>query len=105
MSTAKIRKIVTTVESTYLEMGQTIDPPTRRAASVAVIENPFAGEYVENLEALMVIGEELGDLLGRKCVEALGIEPSQAESYGKSAMVGENGELEHAAAILHPRLG
>ncbi len=52
MSTAKIRKIVTTVESTYLEMGQTIDPPTRRAASVAVIENPFAGEYVENLEAL-----------------------------------------------------
>lgn len=105
MSTTKIRKIVTTVESTHLEMGQQIDPPTRRAASVAVIENPFAGQYVEDLEALMVIGEELGDLLGRKCVEALGIEPSQAESYGKSAMVGENGELEHAAAILHPRLG
>ncbi|MFK8080608.1 MAG: amino acid synthesis family protein [Granulosicoccus sp.] len=105
MSTAKIRKIVTTVENTYLEMGQTIDPPTRRAASVAVIENPFAGEYQEDLDALMVIGEELGDLLGRKCVEALGIEPSQAQSYGKSAMVGENGELEHAAAILHPRLG
>ncbi|MFK7994392.1 MAG: amino acid synthesis family protein [Granulosicoccus sp.] len=105
MSTAKIRKIVTTVENTYLEMGQSINPPTRRAASVAVIENPFAGEYQEDLEALMIIGEELGDLLGRKCVEALGIEPSQAESYGKSAMVGENGELEHAAAILHPRLG
>jgi len=105
MSTAKIRKIVTTVENTYLEMGQSINPPTRRAASVAVIENPFAGEYQEDLEALMVIGEELGDLLGRKCVEALGIEPAQAQSYGKSAMVGENGELEHAAAILHPRLG
>lgn len=105
MSTAKIRKIVTTVENTYLEMGKSIDPPTRRAASVAVIENPFAGRYEEDLEALMQIGEELGDLLGRKCVEALGIEPSQAQSYGKSAMVGENGELEHAAAILHPRLG
>ena len=105
MSTAKIRKIVTTVENTHLEMGKRIDPPTRRAASVAVIENPFAGRYEENLEALMLIGEELGDLLGRKCVEALGIEPSQAQSYGKSAMVGENGELEHAAAILHPRLG
>ena len=51
------------------------------------------------------MGEELGGLLGKKCVEALGIEPSQAESYGKAAMVGENGELEHAAAILHPRLG
>lgn len=105
MSTAKIRKIVTTVENTHLEMGKSIDPPTRRAASVAVIENPFAGRYEEDLEALMIIGEELGDLLGRKCVEALGIEPSQAQSYGKSAMVGENGELEHAAAILHPRLG
>jgi len=105
MSTAKIRKIVTTVETTHREIDQTIDPPTRRAASIAVIENPFAGKYVEDLEALMVIGEELGDLLGRRCVEALGIEPSAAESYGKSAMVGENGELEHAAAILHPRLG
>ncbi|MFK7857191.1 MAG: amino acid synthesis family protein [Granulosicoccus sp.] len=105
MNTAKIRKIVTTVENTYLEMGQTINPPTRRAASVAVIENPFAGQFQEDLEALMVIGEELGDLLGRKCIEALGIEPSEAQSYGKSAMVGENGELEHAAAILHPRLG
>lgn len=105
MSTAKIRKIVTTVETTHREIDQTIDPPTRRAASIAVIENPFAGKYVEDLEALMVIGEELGDLLGRRCVEALGIGPSAAESYGKSAMVGENGELEHAAAILHPRLG
>lgn len=53
----------------------------------------------------MQTGEELGGLLGRKCVEALAIQPSQAESYGKAAMVGENGELEHAAAILHPRLG
>ena len=105
MSTAKIRKIVTTVENTHLEMGKSINPPTRRAASVAVIENPFAGRYEEDLEVLMRIGEELGDLLGGKCVEALGIEASQAQSYGKSAMVGENGELEHAAAILHPRLG
>jgi hypothetical protein len=86
-------------------MGREIDPPTRKAVAVAVIANPFAGGYVEDLEPLMEIGEELGGLLGRKCVEALGIEPAQAESYGKAAMVGENGELEHAAAILHPRLG
>ncbi len=105
MSQMKIRKIVTTVEDTHLEIGQIIDPPTRRAASIAVIENPFAGRFEPDLEVLMAIGEELGDLLGRKCVDALGIEPSQAESYGKAAMVGENGELEHAAAILHPRLG
>ncbi len=105
MSKAKIRKIVTVVEQTNIEIGKTIDPPTRRAASVAVIENPFAGRYQEDLEELMAIGEELGGLLGDKCVAALGITPPQAESYGKAAMVGENGELEHAAAILHPRLG
>jgi hypothetical protein len=47
----------------------------------------------------------LGGLLGEKCVKALGITPDQAESYGKAAMVGENGELEHAAALLHPKMG
>lgn len=101
----KIRKVVTVVEDTHIEIGKTINPPTRRAASIAVIENPFADCYQEDLEELMVIGEKLGALLGRKCVEALAIKPAQAESYGKAAMVGENGELEHAAAILHPRLG
>jgi len=57
------------------------------------------------LDPLIAIGEELGELLGNKCVQALGIEPSQAQSYGKAAIVGEMGELEHAAAILHPKLG
>ncbi len=105
MSAAKIRKIVTVVDEIRTEMGRTIDPPTRRAAAVAVIENPFAGRYVEDLELLTDIGAELGGLLGEKCVAALGIAPAAAESYGKAAMVGENGELEHAAAILHPKLG
>lgn len=105
MTKAKIRKIVTIVEDTHLEIGQIIDPPTRRAAAVAVIENPFSDQYHEDLEDLMAIGEELGGLLGERCVKALGITPAEAESYGKAAMVGENGELEHAAAILHPRLG
>jgi len=102
---AKIRKLAVFLDETHLEMGQTIAPPTRRAAAVAVIENPFAGRYEADLDLLMEIGSELGGLLGRRCVEALGITPAQAESYGKAAMVGENGELEHAAAILHPRLG
>ena len=105
MTLAKIRKIVTVVEDTRIEIGQEIDPPTRRAAAIAVIDNPFAGRFEQDLEALMAIGEELGDLLGRACVDALGITPAEAQSYGKAAMVGENGELEHAAAILHPRLG
>lgn len=105
MTTAKIRKIVTFVDEIHREMGRAINPPTRRATAVAVIENPYASRYSEDLEELMVIGEELGGLLGEKCVNALGISPADAQSYGKAAMVGESGELEHAAAILHPRLG
>lgn len=102
---AKIRKIAVWVEETHQEGGKPISPPTRKAVAAAVIENPHAGTYVEDLNDLMETGAELGGLLGEKCVAALGIDPSQAESYGKSAMVGENGELEHAAAILHPKLG
>src|SRR5258708_15026711 len=102
---AVIRKIVTVVEETYLEMGQTVAPPTRRAAAIAVIENPFAGRYVEDLAPLIAIGEELGELLAKRAVAALGIEGSNAHSYGKAAAVGENGELEDAAAILHPKMG
>jgi hypothetical protein len=100
-----IRKIATLVEETHTEMGRAITPPTRRAAAVAVIENPFAGKYVEDLSDLMLIGEELGELLTQRAITALGIDPATAESYGKAAAVGENGELEHAAAILHPKLG
>ncbi len=102
---ADIRKTMVLVEETLKEIGKTIDPPTRRAVAIAVIANPFAGAYVEDLKDLMEIGAELGDLLGRKAVAALGVDPSETESYGKAALVGENGELEHAAAILHPKLG
>ena len=102
---ARIRKIATFVEETNTEMGRSINPATRRAAAVAVIENPFAGKYVEDLSDLMAIGEELGELLTLRAVAALGIPATNVESYGKAAVVGENGELEHAAAILHPKLG
>lgn len=102
---AVIRKIVTVVEEVLSEMGRPVSPPTRRAAAVAVIENPFAGRYVEDLSPLIAIGEELGDLLAKKAVAALGIEGPSAHSYGKAAAVGADGELEHAAAILHPKMG
>jgi hypothetical protein len=102
---AKIRKLIVQVDETRIEMGRPIEPPTRKALAMAVIENPYAGRYAENLDELVAIGEELGGLLGRKCVQALGIEGAQAHSYGKAAIVGEAGELEHAGAILHPKLG
>ena len=102
---ARIRKLVVQVDEIRIEMGKAVTPPTRRALAMAVIENPYAGRYAENLDELIAIGEELGGLLGAKCVQALGITPGQAQSYGKAAIVGEAGELEHAAAILHPKLG
>ncbi|MFO1169862.1 MAG: amino acid synthesis family protein [Hyphomicrobiaceae bacterium] len=102
---AKIRKIVILVDETREEGGKAVSPPTRRAAAAAVIENPFAGKYVEDLTPLIDIGEELGKILAEKAVAALGIEGAKVESYGKAAAVGENGELEHAAALLHPKLG
>lgn len=102
---AEIRRIVTIVEETLTEGGRTVDPPVRRAAAVAVIRNPHAGAYVEDLSGLVAIGEELGDLLPRRAVAALGIAGAAVHSFGKAAAVGAEGELEHAAAILHPKLG
>ena len=102
---AQIRKLVVQIDETRTEMGRPVDPPTRRAVAMAVIANPYAGRYSENLDDLVAIGEELGGLLGERCVQALGIAPAQAHRYGKAAIVGDGGELEHAAAILHPKLG
>jgi hypothetical protein len=102
---AKIRKLLTFLEETRREMDREVSPPVRRAAAVAVIANPFAGRFVEDLSELIDVGEELGALLSERAVAALGIPGERVESYGKAAAVGENGELEHAAALLHPKLG
>ena len=101
----EIRKYITILEEIHSDGGRKMDPPGKRAAAIAVIKNPFAGEFVDDLTPLMDIGEELGGILGKMAVDALGIAPEEAESYGKAAIVGENGEREHAAAILHPKLG
>jgi hypothetical protein len=100
-----IRKLLTIIEDTLREGDQELAPPTRKAAAIAVIENPYAGRYSEHLDELIGIGELLGGLLGERAVRALGIAPADVQSYGKAAIVGEDGELEHAAAILHPKLG
>ena len=105
MAKADIRKLATFVDEIHREAGRAIDPPVRRAAAVAVIRNPFAGSYGDDLSDLMDIGQELGGLLGERAVAALGIGPGDTESYGKAALVGVDGELEHGAAILHPKLG
>lgn len=102
---AAIRKLVTILDETRLEMGRPVSPPVRRAIACAVIRNPFAGRWQEDLSELIAQGEELGALLAARAIEALGIPGEQCESFGKAAVVGEHGELEHAAALLHPRMG
>ncbi len=101
----EIRKLVVTVEETHRELGQPVSPATRKAVAMAVIANPFAGRFEQDLSELVEIGASLGGTLGQRAVQALGITPEAVESYGKAAMVGLNGELEHAAAILHPSMG
>src|SRR5262244_1610667 len=98
----RIRKMLTVVEEIHEDGGRPVSRRLKKVAAVAVIENPYAGRYVEDLQELVKTGEELGELLGRRAVAELG---GPVHSYGKAAIVGERGEYEHAAAILHPTLG
>lgn len=100
----EIRKLVTVIEETRREGGRSVDPPVVKSAAIAVVHNPYAGVYQEDLTLLVEAGEELGALLGERAVANLGSDVN-VHSFGKGAIVGEDGELEHAAAILHPKLG
>jgi hypothetical protein len=101
----KLRKLVTILDEVLVEMGQPVAPPTRRAAAIAVIANPFAGHFEADLSVLIETGATLAEALTQRALAALGLAPEAVESYGKAAIVGESGEIEHAAAILHPKLG
>lgn len=105
MSLLQVRKLVVQIEETLSEMGRPVSPPSRKVTVAAVIKNPYAGRYVEDLAPMYDLGAEVGDLLARRGVEALGIQPDDVQSYGKGAIVGLDGEIEHAAAILHPKFG
>jgi hypothetical protein len=94
-----LRKIVTVVEDVHEEGGRVVDPPVRMVAAGAVIANPFAGRYVEDLEPLIdQYCEPLGTMLTERALELLGAE---VEGYGKGALVGLDGEIEHGSAIIH----
>lgn len=98
----EIRKIITIIEEIYSDGEKKVERPIKKVAALAVIKNPYAGRYEEDLTPLIDFSEEIGKVLSEKAVSALG---SEVESYGKAAIVGEKGELEHAAALLHPKLG
>lgn len=101
----EVRKIVTYSEEIHSDAGHILTMPIKRAVSAAVFKNPFAGEDVENLSALFDFGEYLGGVLAKVARGASVISPDEVESYGKAAIVGEQGELEHGHALLHPKLG
>jgi hypothetical protein len=100
----EIRKIVVQVEETQAVAGRPLEHPTRKAVASVVIANPFAGRYVADVSLLADLGAEAGALLAERAMAALGPD-ARVSAYGKGAIVGLDGELEHAAAILHPRFG
>lgn len=102
MPLALIRKLVVSIDETGREGDRALPVPIRRVVAAAVIANPYAGRWADDLTALVEIGAELGLLLTARATALLA---APVEGYGKAAIVGEDGELEHAAAILHPKFG
>jgi hypothetical protein len=97
-----IRKTVYSVETIQAESGRAVAQPIRRAYAVVVIENPFAGRYVEDLTPLFDAGEEIGTMV---MPTLLGLLEAPPTGYGKAAIIGAEGDLEHGSAIIHPKLG
>lgn len=98
----EIRKIVTVVDETFIEGYKRVERPVRIAAAMAVIKNPYAGKYVHDLQPLIdTYSAQLGKLLPEKAIQALNITGKEVEAFGKGALVGLQGEMEHGSAIIH----
>ncbi|HEY4188875.1 MAG TPA: amino acid synthesis family protein [Candidatus Limnocylindrales bacterium] len=98
----EVRKWVTFTEEIVSEGGRDLDRPLRRVAVAAVLKNPYAGAWSEDVSELIDTGEWLATELMTRCKAALA---DPVEAYGKGGIVGEHGELEHVAAVLHPKFG
>src|SRR6201993_2344528 len=100
-----IRKTVTLVEEINTEYGAPATSPLRRVAIAAVFDNPLAGRAPgADLKPLIDYSLELGASLTKTAMAALGASPAQLRAYTKAALVGLGGDLEHGAAMIHPRL-
>ena len=98
----KVRKILIIRESIYSDAGRDVTSAITRVVGLAVIANPCAGRFVEDLASLMDAGALVAE---RLMPEMMALLPNKPIAYGKAAIVGSNGEIEHAAAVLHPRMG
>ncbi|EEB82771.1 amino acid synthesis family protein [Roseobacter sp. GAI101] len=92
-----IRKMVTSIEEIFHEGGPRANTPLKRGYVMAVIENPYAGSYVEDIQPFMEDLKPLGLTMAQKLLAALEVEAEQIEGYGKGSIVGVGGELEHGA--------
>jgi len=97
MPEVEIRKRLISVEEIFHEGGPVAEQPLRRAAALVVIRNPFAGRYVEKIDGFMDDLKPLGLEMARSLVAALGGDAKVVEGYGKGAIVGSAGEIEHGA--------
>ena len=97
MPDVKVRKFLVSVEEIHHEGGPVADVPPRRGAVLAVVENPYAGAFHADIQPFMEDLKPLGLEMARKLLAALGGDPKAIEGYGKGSIVGEAGELEHAA--------
>jgi hypothetical protein len=97
MPEVRIRKKLTVVEEIFHERGPAPAVPLRRAAAMAVIQNPYAGHYVAEIAGFMDDLKPLGLEMARSLVLSLGVSPGAVEGYGKGAIIGSAGELEHGA--------
>lgn len=106
---ADIRILSITLNEVHSEAGHAVAPPTRKVVAAAVVANPLAGvRRADDLSELEVLGADVAAVLVQRALEVLasaGVTPDQVRGYGKGAIVGTDGELEHTAAILHPRFG
>ena len=97
MSLVQVRKFATTVEEVFHEGGPAAAKPFKQGACLAVIRNPYAGRYEPNIQPFMKDLEPLGAEMAKRLIAAMGVPAKAIEAYGKGAIVGPGGEIEHGA--------
>jgi hypothetical protein len=97
MGLIEVRKFATFVEEIFHEGGAPVAKPLKQGAIAAVLKNPYAGRYEPDIQPMMEALNPLGADMAKRLVAAMGVSPKEIEGYGKGAIIGAGGELEHGA--------